>query len=172
MNVKSLKGRPGDMKKSIAITLLSIFIAESVIAKESSAEVSPPKPSRQIAGYAYQTVSTSTILAAEIVGYCKSIGVAGYQEVDTLWTERNLKWIKAADRMMSDLAPDEKVKALTTGKMDQISKHKAQKVIETSIKSSKDPKKECGSLFGKIKSGFIDVERHEVAKEALSQYIK
>lgn len=155
----------------ILILCATLMAGCATISPAPEKEVAKPKPSRQVAGFAYQTVSTSTILAAEVVGYCRDIGAKGYQQVDSSWSNRNLKWIKAADRMMADLAPDAGVRISITGQMDALSKIKAKQVVDTSIKSSKAPKQECAKMFEKINAGLIDIDKQQMAVDALSAYL-
>ena len=158
----------------LKVLVISIFTSALMACAGSQQAVTKqaPKLSRQHAGYVYQTVSTSTILAAAIVGYCRDAGAAGYQEADQVWSKKNLPWMKAGGQMMVELSPNEQVRKALIGQFDATSRAKAKQHIQKIIANAPDKIAVCEEQFELIKRGAIDIDKQDVVREALSMYIK
>jgi len=158
------------MLKKILSTALFLFL---IACSSNQSKNSSPTPeiTRAEAGYVYQTMSTSLALLSEIVNYCQSLEVFGYEETFSSWGAYNLKWMDATNKMMKSLAPDARTRKSITSTMDKLADSKAKNYVKTNVANVNNKVEACKRQYSIIKNGAINIDKQERVKNVLSFFL-
>lgn len=129
----------------------------------TTAEISNKEKS--IAGYMYQSVSTSKIMVKAISDHCSE--VLG-EKLDTYrkWEERNQEYVAAASNMMDKLTTNNDEKVMITSRMDSLSAMKAKQLI-ANIQNKKEL---CKQHLNTIDTNTIDIVNQKEVADYLKKY--